>query len=230
MVDQSLLNHSSPQEDDKYINECIKEVCLKGDSITKYKRMLEKKYGVEVYEKCKKFIQEVRRAKSRGRFTNTSKTNLEYIAKEIYVSSGTIETIIAQVSMQDPGNHDAGEVTARKPKEVKRGAKEEEQKQEQVKIEAEAQRKRIAAKQRRKAKLKKMEDAAHEQQRKEKEERRALEERMEQEQRAENARELVRWVFLVPAIVVWIAFPPYGFFIGLALIGISWAIRLWIIK
>lgn len=94
MKDKSVLNHSSAQIDDKYINECIKEVCLKGDSITKYKRVIEKKYGPDFYEKCKIFVKEVRRSVSRQKFTDSSVSKLKYIAGEIHITDSTVNTIV----------------------------------------------------------------------------------------------------------------------------------------
>ena len=205
MKDKSVLNHSSAQIDDKYINECIKEVCLKGDSITKYQKMIEKQYGPEFYLKCDSFIRELKRSVKKKKFSETSLNNLNYLANEIYVSHSTIDSIVAHYKKKFDAYYKQKErennerIEAALQKDLERQKEEERQKQ------AKARQEKAA-------------------------EQRALEERIEQERRAENAREIVKWVFLVPAIVVWIAFPPYGFFIGLALIGISWAIRLWIIK
>lgn len=95
MEDKSIIkNIDSVDVNPTYINDCIKEVCLKGDSLTKYKRMIEKQYGAEFYQKCGNFVKEVKRSEGRKKFTQTSQTNLKYLANEINITSDTVDAII----------------------------------------------------------------------------------------------------------------------------------------
>lgn len=95
MEDKSIIKNTDIVDvDATYINDLIKEVCLKGDSQTKYKRMIEKRYGAEFYQKCGYFVKEVKRSVNRKKFTQTSIANLNHLANEIDVTSSTIETLI----------------------------------------------------------------------------------------------------------------------------------------
>jgi len=95
MEDKSIIKNTDTVDvNATYINDCIKEVCLKGDSLTKYKRMIEKQYGAEFYQKCGNFVKEVKHSVNRKKFTQTSIANLNHLANEINVTSATIETLI----------------------------------------------------------------------------------------------------------------------------------------
>lgn len=91
--DASMMGESQSAEDE-YISECIKEVCINGDSLSKYQKIIEKKYGVEFYQKCEGFVEEMKRSVKRKKFTNTSITNLKYLANEIHVSESTIDVVM----------------------------------------------------------------------------------------------------------------------------------------
>lgn len=95
MEDKSIIKTTDTVDvNASYINDCIMEVCLKGDSLTKYKRMIEKRYDAEFYQKCGIFVKEVKRSVNRKKFTQTSIANLNHLANEVYVTSSTIETLI----------------------------------------------------------------------------------------------------------------------------------------
>ncbi len=100
MEDKSIIKNSI-DVNATYINDCIKEVCLKGDSLTKYKRMIEKQYGAEFYQKCGNFVKEVKRSVKRGKFTQTSLTSLQYLANEIGVSSSMIDELVNHFTKKD---------------------------------------------------------------------------------------------------------------------------------
>lgn len=103
MKDESILKKTeSSISDATYINDCIKEVCLNGDSLTKYKRMIEKQYDAEFYQKCSNFVKEVKRSAKRGKFTQTSLTNLQYLANEIGVSSSMIDELVNHFTKNAP--------------------------------------------------------------------------------------------------------------------------------
>lgn len=93
MEDKSIIKNTA-DINETYIDDCIKEVCLEGDSLTKYKRMIEKLYGAEFYKKCGVFVKEVKHSVNRKKFTQTSIANLNHLANEINVTSSTIETLI----------------------------------------------------------------------------------------------------------------------------------------
>lgn len=95
MEDKSIIKNTDTVDvNATYINDCIKEVCLKGDSLTKYKRMIEKKYGAEFYQKCGNFIKEVKRLETRNKITNTSIVNLKYLASQILVDDILVDSIV----------------------------------------------------------------------------------------------------------------------------------------
>lgn len=91
--DASLMGGCQSAEDE-YISNCIKEVCVNGDSLSKYKNIIEKKYGIEYYQKCEGFVEEMNRSVDKRKFTNTSVTNLHYLAGQLCVSNGTVDTIM----------------------------------------------------------------------------------------------------------------------------------------
>ncbi len=95
MEDKSILKNTDTIDvNATYINDCIKEVCLNGDSLTKYKRMIEKQYGAEFYQKCSNFVKGIRLSVKRKKFTQTSLTNLRYLANEINIRPDTIDAIV----------------------------------------------------------------------------------------------------------------------------------------
>jgi len=149
MKDKSVLNHSSAQIDDKYINECIKEVCLKGDSITKYQPMIEKQYGPDFYLKCDSFIRELKRSVKKKKFSETSLNNLNYLANEIYVSHSTIDSIVAHYKKKFDAYYKQKErennerIEAALQKDLERQKEEERQKQAKARQEKAAEQRRL---------------------------------------------------------------------------------------
>ncbi len=97
MEDRSVLSQSSGainnQGINEYANECIKEVCLKGDSLSKYQKQIEKKFGEAFYNKCDDFVKEVQRSIESKKFSNTSVINLKHLAKEIGIPVETVDII-----------------------------------------------------------------------------------------------------------------------------------------
>ena len=97
MEDRSVLSQSSGainnQGINEYANECIKEVCLKGDSLSKYQKQIEKKFGEAFYNKCDDFVKEVQRSIESKKFSNTSVINLKYLAKEIGIPVETVDIL-----------------------------------------------------------------------------------------------------------------------------------------
>lgn len=92
-TDKSVLS-GSKNTNAEYINECIKEVCIKEESLTKYKKYIEKEYPSDgFFDKCEKFVGEVTESVQRKKFTSTSIRNLEYLGKEILLDGSTIVDI-----------------------------------------------------------------------------------------------------------------------------------------
>lgn len=202
MKDESILKNTGRNTVDNatYINDCIKEVCLNGDSLTKYKRMIEKQYGAEFYQKCSNFVKEVKRSAKRGKFTQTSLTNLQYLANEIDISPATIDELVkyhTQNASMTPYEEsrpliDINQDDTEREAEAIRLQEEEEEKKRQQKRE---ERRQNEAERRR---LKKEEE---EKQRREEERKRKEEER--QRQLEENRNKLiVKWLIVAMAVVI----------------------------
>ena len=113
MEDQSIFNPSNTNTDSsilsggqsinagqEYVNQCIKEVCHRGDSLQKYQRMIEKKFSPDFYQKCENFVEEVKRSVDRRKFSNTSVVNLKYLANEIHVPVETVDDVISHYTRQ----------------------------------------------------------------------------------------------------------------------------------
>ena len=97
MEDQSMLKGKSETSTqggiNEYANELIKEVCLNGESFSKYQRQIEKRFGVDYYKKCEVFVNEVKHSIGRKRFSNSSIINLKHFAKEIGLSEDTVDIV-----------------------------------------------------------------------------------------------------------------------------------------
>ena len=194
--DASMMGESQSAEDE-YISECIKEVCIKGDSLSKYQKIIEKKYGIEYYQKCEGFVEEVKRSADKKKFTNTSVTNLHYLARQIGVSDATVDAIVKHYTdkfEEEERQRQAAE--KRKQEEARRRAEEEARR---AREEAEHRaREEAERKAREEAERKAKEDAERkaredrERKAKEEEERRRERERKEAEQREKERLEAER--------------------------------------
>ena len=95
--DESIL-HAADLQNDAYLYELLAEVCVRGESLKKYERMVIKKYNSEVYSSIERFVDELSHYAQRGHFTNTSKANLGYLGCEMGLSKDAVEDLISQVS------------------------------------------------------------------------------------------------------------------------------------
>lgn len=95
--DESIL-HAADFQNDAYLYELLTEVCVRGESLKKYERMVIKKYNSEVYSSIERFVDELSHYAQRGHFTNTSKANLGYLGCEMGLSKDAVEDLISQVS------------------------------------------------------------------------------------------------------------------------------------
>lgn len=145
MKDQSIYNYSSEAvtQDgiNEYANELIKEVCLEGDTFSKNQKIIEKRYGIEYYQKCNNFVKEIRRLVKNKKFSNTSIINLKYLAKEINISTDTVDLLVDHYNQQfEKEQHQAeAENCKREEEERRRKAEQERLKREKQKEEMKAE-------------------------------------------------------------------------------------------
>ena len=99
MEEKSLLN-SIQQDVNDYLNNFAEAVCINGDALEKYEKVITKQYGEEVYNNMKLFVEEVQEYVKRKSFTNTSKVNLGYLGKNAGLSESTIDKIIMHYENQ----------------------------------------------------------------------------------------------------------------------------------
>ena len=92
-TDQSILS-SNQQEVKDYLNNLAEAVCINGESLEKYEKVVTKQYGEEVYNNMKMFVEEVQGYVKRKSFTNTSKMNIGYLGKNAGLNEQTINSII----------------------------------------------------------------------------------------------------------------------------------------
>ena len=83
---------------DQYIEDCINEVCINGDSLSKYQKLIEKKYDKELFKKCEEFVKEVKRCARKRKINDTSKAKLQYLARQLGVGDATMKAIEDYIS------------------------------------------------------------------------------------------------------------------------------------
>ena len=92
-VDKSLFN-SKNNQGESYLDDLAFAVCVNGESIVKYKKIVEKQYGNDAYANMSQFVQTLRQQIERGQFTNTSLLNLKYLGKNAGMSEEAVDMII----------------------------------------------------------------------------------------------------------------------------------------
>lgn len=97
-TDDSVLV-TNRNQDASFIDELALEVCLHGDQLDKYERIMVKKYSSDTYDLLGRFVEEVSRSVQKGKFTNTSVANLGYLGKSAGLSESTVEEIIKKCSL-----------------------------------------------------------------------------------------------------------------------------------
>ena len=137
MEDQSMLNRSngagSQNGINEFANELIKEVCLNDDSLSKYQKQIEKRFGTDFYEKCDNFVEEVKRSIKNKKFSNSSVINLKYLAKEINIPAETVEIVTSHFTQQfEEEQRLAEEERLRREEEERRQAEAERRRQEEA--------------------------------------------------------------------------------------------------
>ena len=147
MEDQSMLKGTSGagnQEGiNEYANELIKEVCLNGDSFSKYQKQIEKRFGADFYEKCDDFVNEVKRSIGNKKFSNSSIINLKYLAREINIPEETVEIVTSHFKQQFEEEHRLAEEEKRRREEEKqrKAVAERKRKEEEERLRKEAEEK-----------------------------------------------------------------------------------------
>ena len=99
MEEKSLLN-SIQQDVNDYLNNLAEAVCINGDALEKYEKVITKQYGEDVYNNMKLFVEEVQDYVKRKSFTNASKVNLGFLGKNAGLSESTIDKIIVHYENQ----------------------------------------------------------------------------------------------------------------------------------
>ena len=240
MEDKSIIKNTDTIDTNvTFINDCIKEVCLKGDSLVKYKRLIEKQYGSDSYQKCINFVKEVRLVINRKKFTQTSIANLNYLANEINVTSATVEALIDYYTKKFANDEKEEKKAVRKSQ---KGEKEEksieeetalmkkvawaEQKRLEIEIEEkkkkEEEKKRKAKEYRKKAKERRRQKELEEDNiRKEEENQREME-KMQRELEEESIKRWIKWIGIIIALIVWLSIPETGWIFAAIILGFTY--------
>ena len=69
-------------------------VCVNGESLEKYKKIVEKKYGTDVYSNMVQFANTLHQQVARRQFTNTSLLSLKFLGKNAGLSEMAIDMIV----------------------------------------------------------------------------------------------------------------------------------------
>lgn len=99
MEEKTLLKSNQHKFND-YLNNLAEAVCINGDALEKYEKVITKQYGEEVYNNMKLFVEELHDYVKRKSFTHTSKVNLGFLGKNAGLSESTIHKIIVHYENQ----------------------------------------------------------------------------------------------------------------------------------
>ena len=102
MEDQSILN-STNRKGETYLDDLAFAVCVNGESLEKYKKIVEKKYGTDVYSKMVQFASTIDQHSKRRQFTNTSLLSLKFLGKNAGLSEMAINMIVEHLRDQFQG-------------------------------------------------------------------------------------------------------------------------------
>lgn len=92
-VDKSILN-SKRSQSVSYLDDLAFAVCISSESLEKYKKIVEKQYGNDVYVYMDQFSKALQQQVKHMQFTSTSLLNLKYIGKNAGMSENAIDMII----------------------------------------------------------------------------------------------------------------------------------------
>ena len=93
MKDQSILNSSS-KKDESYLDDLAFAVCVNGESLEKYRKIVEKKFGADVFSNMVQFASTIDQQVKRRQFTNTSLLSLKFLGKNAGLSEMAIDMIV----------------------------------------------------------------------------------------------------------------------------------------
>lgn len=93
MEDVSLIKRQISQ-DQKYLNDLAKAVCIEGEEFDKYEKMVIKRFGGEKSENLKHFTSELLRSAERKSFSKSSIISLGYLGRNAGLSQETVDAII----------------------------------------------------------------------------------------------------------------------------------------
>ena len=96
-VDKSILS-SKQNQGDSYLDDLAFAICVNGESLEKYKKIVEKQFGNEAYANMEQFAHVLQQQVERGQFTNTSLLNLKYLGKNAGISEEAIDLIVNHFS------------------------------------------------------------------------------------------------------------------------------------
>lgn len=95
--DDSILTHSK-LEGNSYLDQLAIEVCLHGEQLEKYERMVKKQFDDEVYANMQRFVEEIKHSCQKHHFTNTSIANLLFLGNMIGLSESIVNDIIRHLN------------------------------------------------------------------------------------------------------------------------------------
>lgn len=91
-VDKSILN-SKLNQGKSYLDELAFAICVNGESIEKYKKIVEKKYGAYVFSNMVQSADTLRQQIKRRQFTNTPLLGLK-LSKNASLSNMAVDVIV----------------------------------------------------------------------------------------------------------------------------------------
>ena len=91
--DKSILGSKNKQVE-SYLDDLAFAICINGEPIEKYKKIVSKQYGVDAYANMEKFAQALQQQVQVGQFTKTSLLSLKYIGKNAGMSENAIDVIV----------------------------------------------------------------------------------------------------------------------------------------
>ena len=98
MEDMSLISdnpNNSCSDSIMYLNNCIREVCLNGDTLSKYEKLINKLFPnePELYKQLETIVKNIFELSSQPKQTQTSISNVKYFAKDAHISEQTVDYI-----------------------------------------------------------------------------------------------------------------------------------------
>lgn len=108
MKDKTILDYSNKDKTKniEFINECAIEVCLNGDDISKYEKIITKAFPdePELYSKFKLFVDSVEEQKTKKEVSRTSMNNIAFLANEAHINETTLNGILLKLNAPNHPN------------------------------------------------------------------------------------------------------------------------------